>query len=158
MPTYAEQGTNKNDYITIDGHTDWATIPADTLPKQKQDIPIRLRVGDQNFGKNHIELRHGKWLKQKRKTVCQMLWEKLSKSSGKFYEGNKKEKKRVKLYVRISPEAVLLLEKQYDKNDRVHFLSVVTIYIHTPKHDEEEIGVYLSKYRNPHIKVLLPMG
>ncbi len=156
MPVFTEQGNDKNDFIAIDGHIDWAIIPKNTIHKQKRDLPIRLRVGDQDFGKEHIELRHGKWLQKKRKTVCEMLWEKLSRCGGQFYNGNKKGK--IKLYVRISPEAVLLLEEQYDKPGKTHFLSVVTIYTHTPKHDEKVIGIYRADFRNPNIKVLLPMG
>lgn len=146
-PIFTPLGDDKDDYITVDGHIDWAIIPAHTVPRQKVDMPIRVRVGDQSFGIKHILDGHLAWLEKMRRTPCELIWEKLSLSSGAFYPGNKGN--RVAIYVRLSPGCFLVLESQIDTNTNEKFYSVVSMYHRAPKKDEKPIGNYESRFSNP---------
>lgn len=155
-PKFIPNGDRENDYITIDGHIDWAVIPAGTIDKVNIDMPIRLRLGNDVFGLNHINKRHGHWLKKYKTDACNMLWKKLSLYGGKFYTTQKKSK--MLLHIVLNPEALISLEKKYDKDTKEHFFSVVTIYQQRPKDINNPNGIYDIAFRNPHVKVLRPMG
>ncbi|MDM2724197.1 MULTISPECIES: hypothetical protein [Enterobacterales] len=154
QPIFTPQGDDRNDYITIDGCIDWAMIPAHTLPRQKYDMPIRVRVGDELFGVKHILMRHGQWLEKLRRTPCELIWEKLSLSSGSFYRGNKPSK--INIYVRLAPECFLVMEPQNDSTKR--FYSVVSLYKRSPRSDEKPIGLYQSIFANPKASKALRKG
>ncbi len=157
-PIFTPLGDDKNDYITVDGEINWATIPAHTLPKQKVDMPIRLRVGDQNFGDKHIYEGHSKWLVQKQRTACELIWEKLSLQGGKFYKGNKKG--RNTLYVNLDPHCLIVLEHQQCQSTKppTPFYSIVTMYNKRPKRDEKPIADYSSQFKNPKANRALRKG
>jgi len=161
-PIFAELGTNKDDFITVDGETNWATLPAYTLPKQNADMPIRLRVGDQSFGENHIYQGHKAWLDKLRRSARELIWEKLSLQGGKFYKGKKGKRgqKRTNFYVNLSPNCVLVLELQQDRTTipPTPFYSVVTMYQDRPKKDDSPIGTYSSEFKNPNAKRALRKG
>lgn len=142
-PVFAPQGDDKDDYIMVDGQIDWATIPAHTLSRQKVDMPIRLRVGDQRFGCKHIYEGHKDWLDKIKRSVCELLWEKLSLGGGKFYKG---KKGRFNLFVRLSPDCLIVLESQID--NAVKFFSIVTIYNKQPTKWEKTIADYSSSFAN----------
>jgi len=154
-PAFSPTGDGKNDYITIDGYIDWAIIPAGTIKKYNKDMPIRLRHGDQNFGHEHIKIRHSTWLKKSKRSVCEMLWAKLSLHSGKFYSTRKKSK--VLLHIRLAPTVLVTLESQHDKNKNIHFFSVTTMYQDHADDDNVEIGTYSSDFINKRIKFKRPM-
>lgn len=154
-PIFEPQGDNKDDYIAVDGEVDWAVIPAYTLPRQKQDMPIRLRVGDQNFGDKHIYARHSDWLTKIGRSACELIWEKLSLQGGKFYKG---KKGRNNLFVNLTPKCLLVLEKQYDSSTKTHFYSIVTVYTTEPKRDESPIAEYNSSFKNPNANRALRKG
>lgn len=154
-PIFTALGDDKNDFIAVDGEIDWAILPAYTLPKQKTDMPIRLRVGDQSFGDKHIYEGHAKWLAQMRRTACELIWEKLSLQGGKFYRGNKG---RSNLYINLSPQCLLVLERQVDTATNTPFFSIVTVYQKQPKKDDKEIGSYSSTYKNPKANKALKKG
>jgi len=154
-PIFNQTGDDKDDYITVDGQIDWAIIPAYTIPKQKNDMPIRFRVGDQAFGRLHIYEGHGKWLNDMRRTAEELVWEKLSLYGGNFYKGNKKN--RIALYVRLSPSCLLVLEPMRDANG-VWFYSVVSLYRKEPKKGEDSIGVYSSEFSNKNANKALRKG
>jgi hypothetical protein len=145
QPFFSPMTGHPNVYVTVDGHIDWATLPAFTINGQKRDMPIRLRVGDDKFGLTHIILRHGKWFEKLRREPCELIWAKLSTGGGSFYKGNKKLK--TNLYVRLAPECFLVLEYQLDNNKP--FYSIVSLYHKSPKSGEESIGSYQSKFANP---------
>ncbi|POY52143.1 hypothetical protein D5073_21055 [Pectobacterium versatile] len=149
-PIFIPLGDNKNDYITVDGQIDWATIPARHIGRQNCDMPIRVRVGDQSFGIKHIYAGHSKWLSQMKRTPEELIWEKLSLSGGNFYRG---KKNRITMYVRLSPTCFLVLESQMDQG--VKFYSVVSLYKKSPHKDDEPIATYESAFANPLAKKAL---
>lgn len=152
-PIFLPLGDDKDDYITVDGQIDWATIPAHTLPKHKVDMPIRMRVGDQSFGDKHIYDGHARWLKKMKRTACELIWEKLSLAGGKFFKG---KKNRTVIYVRLTPECLVVLEPQID--NRTNFFSIVTIYQKQPKKGELPIADYSSNFANPKANKTLRKG
>lgn len=156
-PVFTPLGDDKNAFIAVDDQINWAIIPAYTLPRQKHDMPIRLRVGDQSFGDKHIYEGHSKWLEQKRRTACELIWEKLSLQGGKFYKGNKNRKA---LYVNLDPHCLIVLEPQQDHSTTppTPFYSVVTMYQKRPKPNEKPIGQYSSNFKNPHANRALRKG
>lgn len=157
-PVFTPQGDDKDDFIAVDGEINWAVIPEHTLPRQKHDMPIRLRVGDQDFGEKHIYEGHSKWLEQKKRTACELIWEKLSLQGGKFYKGNKKN--RNALYVNLDPHCLIVLEHQQDTATEppTPFYSIVTMYQKRPKKDERSIGDYKSTFKNPNANRALRRG
>lgn len=161
-PIFAEQGTSKDDFITVDGEVDWAVLPAYTIKGQKVDLPIRLRVGDQNFGEEHIYVGHKDWLDGLKRTARELIWEKLSLQGGKFYKGKpgNKGQARTNLFVKLSPDCLLVMEKQQDKTTTppTQFLSVVTLYKKQPTRYDKSIGDYSSNFKNPKANRALRKG
>lgn len=157
-PVFAAQGTHKDHFVTVDGQVDWAIIPAHTLPRQKKDMPIRLRVGDQDFGEIHIYEGHATWLTKIKRSARELLWEKLSLQGGKFYKGNKGG--RNKLHVNLAPHCSIVLEHQQDTSTTppTPFYSIVTMYQNRPKKDEKSIGDYSSTFKNPNANKALRKG
>lgn len=164
-PVFTPTGDDKNDYIAVDGEIDWAILPAHTLPKQKSDMPIRLRVGDQNFGEKHIHQRHSDWLQQIQRSARELIWEKLSLQGGKFYKGKtkiagKNKILRTNLFVNLTPHCLLVLERQLDRTTKppTPFYSIVTMYKNRPKDHETSIGDYSSTFKNPKANTALRKG
>lgn len=133
---------NPYDFWLIDSERNWAVIPAGTIDGFGVDIPICLQAGSSKWGKSHIEKRHGHWLTQRNKTVCELLHTKLGQP-GAFYsseEGNK-----IKLIMRVAPDALIVL-RHIEKRDE-EFFTVTTMY-QIPRHiDGSEIGRYFSSFR-----------
>ncbi|AUW07505.1 hypothetical protein [Vibrio campbellii] len=146
-PIFTHQGTDPDDYILVDGQKDWAIIPSNTLKGQRTDTPIRLRVGNDNYGEKHINLRHKGWLMKKRRTVPELVWEKLSLNGGVFFKDPKKN--RTNLYVKIDPTAYLVMERHQCKIDKSWFFSVVTMFPKAAPKDLVELGKYQSNFCNP---------
>ncbi|MFA0238040.1 MULTISPECIES: hypothetical protein [Vibrio] len=154
-PIFTPQGTHKNDYIEVDGEIDWAIIPAHTLPGQKVDMPIRLRVGDQDFGEKHIYHGHADWLTKIKRSASELVWEKLSLQGGKFFKG---KKKRHNLYVNLTPHCLIVLERQQDRATNTHFYSIVTMYQHRPQRHDKALADYSSTFKNPNANTALRKG
>lgn len=142
---FTKAGTERHnlyDFWLVDAKKDWAIIPSGTIRGLNTDMPIRLQAGTFKWGKSHIEKKHGYWLKQQGKSVCELLHAKLGQP-GAFYSSEEDDK--VKLVMRVAPDALIILrqiETRYEE-----FFTVTTMY-QVPRHiDGSEVGRYFSSFR-----------
>ena len=143
---FTKTGTERHnpyDFWLVDDERDWAVIPSGTIAGFNVDIPICLQAGTSKWGKSHIEKRHGYWLKQRKKTVCELLDTKLSQP-GAFYSSE--EGSKIKLVMRVAPDALIVL-RLIEKRDE-EFFTVTTMYQVPREIDGSEIGRYFSSFRN----------
>lgn len=132
------QGSQKNDLWLVDNSPDFAIFPANTIPSIKEDTPVWLKVGNQQFGETHIRIRHSHWLKKLGdKTVPELVFLKL-RQSGNIYCTDKGSSFKINLS--IAPSSLLVLE--YLDNHETPHLSVTTLYYHAGSLDGSHIGRY----------------
>lgn len=125
----------KFDFYTFIGESNLATIPAGTHPMQPSDAPVRLQRGDFGWGAIHIARDHGHWLDRNKMQVHEMVWAKLQHPGGIY---NTEEVDKLKISLRISPSALLILRFI----PRYQFFTVVSLYLHPDELDGEHIGQY----------------
>jgi len=126
---------NKLDFYSRNGVTDLAIIPGGTHPDQPADAPVRLQRGDFGWGAIHIATKHGHWLDKNNLQVHEMVWFKLQQAGGIY---NTEEEDKLKISLRISPSALLILRFI----PRHGFFTVVSLFLHPNGLDGEHIGHY----------------
>lgn len=125
-----------NDPWTVNGSPDIGTFPAGILPHVTANTPIRLQRGNAEWGSQHIEAKHGHWLKKFKLSAGQMVWTKCQQA-GTVYTTEADQKYKVSL--RIYPSALLLLRYMDEKSP---WFRVVTIYLHTGALDGQQVGKF----------------
>ncbi|MBB3227849.1 hypothetical protein FHW69_002481 [Luteibacter sp. Sphag1AF] len=143
IPTGAE-------FWTVNGSPDFGMMPAGSLPFLTEDAPIRLFLGDREWGAEHIKHRHGPWLKKCKRTVPQMLWDKCGQV-GKVYQS----RGDFSVHMTLSPSCLMIL-KYFPL---LNFFSVTTIYEYTRSVYDTEIGRYsgrVASARKPQFALVTP--
>ncbi|MEY4756863.1 MAG: hypothetical protein RJA34_1761 [Pseudomonadota bacterium] len=142
MPQFTSTGTLAHDLWLADGSPDFATFPAGIHSRVPHPIPIWLKVGTPAYGSVHIMKRHGLWVHKQKKTVAQLVWDKLGQQ-GRIWTTEKEGKLKINLH--WNPSALLILELQ-DKAEVAHF-SVTSLYLKQGVLDGIELGVYPGRPR-----------
>ncbi|GAA6167065.1 hypothetical protein [Sessilibacter corallicola] len=140
---FRPEGNKERDFWLINGQRDWATVPDGKINGFNGDLPIRLQVGNFGWGKKHIEKRHGHWLAKLGRTLAEVLHEKLGQP-GQIYSTEENDK--IKIMMRLSPDALLVL-RHVRHREYGDFFTVVTLYKQTGHIDGESIGRYDSSFR-----------
>lgn len=139
MPAFQAEGSDKDHFWLIDGSRDFAIMPAiQNFPS----LPIRLHVGDPDFGEVHLYKHRLKWPPWMRKlSGAEILHHKL-KTSGDIYTTEGEKKKKVALYVK--PSALLVVQYRYLRieNRQEHYWSVISLHPRSTPLDGEVIGRY----------------
>lgn len=136
LPTFTmSEGKGKERFWLINGGLDFAVIPAGTLPGFEGAVPIRLPVGDNKFGAEHILRKHYHWVMKAQPNGCiaTLVHRKLSQP-GKIFTTDSTEK--LALVMRVAPDAFMVLRKVPE------YLSITTLYVR-PRETE---GVELARY------------
>ena len=141
---FTSTGNNHHfDFWMVNGQTHWARLPPNTIQGFSCELPICLQTGTASWGKTHIERKHKHWLETQSKNACELLYEKLGQP-GHFFSSE--ESSKVKLVMRLAPDALLIL-RHVENKTLGDFLTVTTMY-QVPRHiDGSGIGRYLSNYR-----------
>ena len=128
---------NKHDfYAAPNGSFDLATMPGGVVDFSPNHTPIRLQRGDGGFGAHHIAAKHGVWLDRHKKTVTEMVWEKLQQP-GLIY--TTEDASKLKVTMRFPPPALLLLRHISSAQP---FFTVVSLYLLEGAVDGEPLGQY----------------
>lgn len=108
-------------FWTVDGSTNFGTMPGGVFEGINEPLPIKLQVGNASWGAIHIDKKHGHWLVKNKQTAAGMLYRKLS-DGGSVYSTEEADKSKVNLA--LMPSALLIL--RYIPKQK--FLTVVSIY------------------------------
>lgn len=136
MPVFTSQGTHARHLWLVDNSPHFSHFPGGIIDGLNDPVPIWLYVGTLAYGEVHIKARHAHWVNKTKKTVPQLVYEKLSQA-GPIYttEGDKK----FKVSLRLTPSALLVLE--YMDRATPHF-SVTSLYMHPATLDGMKLGRY----------------
>lgn len=138
LPAFSLGPKIGNDHFwLIDGQPNFAVIPAGTLDRFTEDMPIRLPDGDTKYGAMHISKKHGHWIlkQQKHGCVATLVHRKLSQP-GRIHTAESTDK--LTLMMRLAPEAFMVLKIMNG------FFSITTLYLKQKPAEGVEIAKYLG--------------
>lgn len=121
----------------LNGHADFAKIPAGVIGQYPDGVPIRLPAGDKKYGAIHILQGHGHWVRRHQPNGCvaTLLHRKLSQP-GRIFTAESDNKMTIAM--RMAPDAFLVLKLMAD------FMSVTTLYLRQRTLEGTEVGRYLG--------------
>lgn len=127
----------KSKFWLLNGHADFARIPAGIISQYPEGVPIRLPDGDNKYGAIHILQGHGHWVRKHQPNGCvaTLVHRKLSQG-GRIFTAESDNK--LTIAMRMAPDAFLVLKLMSD------FLSITTLYLRQRALEGEEIGKYLG--------------
>lgn len=139
MLVFEAEGSDKDQFWLINGSRDFAILPAiQNFPP----LPIRLHVGNPDFGEAHLYKHRLKWpMPMRNLSGAEILHRKL-RNSGDIYTTEGAKKKKVALYVK--PSALLVVQHRYlwVENQQECYWSVISLHPRSGKLDGEVIGRY----------------
>ncbi len=103
MPIFTATGKRPKDLWLVDGSTAFGFIPAKIVSGVEAQLPILLHVGNVAYGEVHIAKRHGHWVARQKKTVPELVYEKLGQQ-GRIYCTEVQNKFKISL--RLAPESL----------------------------------------------------
>lgn len=137
MPLFELEGVKESSRWLADGSPIFGYLAIDPSNSESDQLPIFLKKGNFSFGSVHIEKKHHHWVRTTKMSVPELVYAKL-RQRGRIF--TKESNNKNKLSMRISPEALIVLELAAI-GSMPHW-SVTTIYKHPSALDGQEIGKY----------------